>query len=193
MERLVSRDATWRGRTGPRRTVLFSRKRASFKRDGLGRVVEREERVLSGDAVTSRYEYDVRGRLVSVTTNGVESETYAYDANGNRLGGLYDAQDRQLAYGGAAYDYDLNGSMTNRNGVALEWNLFGRLVSVGDVFYWRDEQQRMCAKDVGDEPVKGWYWSGSMSLTASIFSQRISGLTAGRPGWESKVTKETIW
>ena len=44
--------------------------------------------------------------------------------------------------GGAAYAYDLNGSMTNRNGVALAWNLFGRLMSIGDVSYWRDEQQR---------------------------------------------------
>ena len=134
---------------------------ASFKRDRLGRVVEREERVLSGETVTSRYEYDERGRLVSVTTNSVVAESYSYDANGNRLGGVYDAQDRQLAYGGETNAYDLNGSMTNRNGVALTWNLFGRLVSVGDVSYWRDELQRLCYKDVADEPVKNWYWSGS--------------------------------
>ena len=161
MERLASRGATRRGRFLPRRVALSSRLRASFKRDALGRVVEREERVLSGDLVTSRYEYDERGRLVSVTTNGVVSESYAYDANGNRLGGEYDAQDRQLAFGGTAYAYDLNGSMTNRNGVALTWNLFGRLMSVGDVFYRRDEQQRNCSKEVEGAPVKEWYWSGS--------------------------------
>ena len=161
MERLASRGATRRGRFLPRRVALSSRLRASFKRDALGRVVEREERVLSGDLVTSRYEYDERGRLVSVTTNGVVSESYAYDANGNRIGGEYDAQDRQLAFNGATYAYDLNGSMTNRNGVALTWNLFGRLMSVGDVFYRRDEQQRNCSKEVGDETVKEWYWSGS--------------------------------
>ena len=135
MRRPTSRGATRRGSISPRRAVLSSRVRTSLKRDGLGRVVEREERVLSGETVTSRYEYDVRGRLVSVTTNGVVSESYAYDANGNRLGGEYDAQDRQLAFGGATYAYDLNGSMTNRNGVALTWNLFGRLMSVGDVSY----------------------------------------------------------
>ena len=62
---------------------------------------------------------------------------------------------------GATYAYYLNGSMTNRNGVALAWNLFGRLMSVGDVAYWRDEQQRNCCKERNGEPVKDWYWSGS--------------------------------
>ena len=135
--------------------------RSSVKRDLLGRVIEREERVLAGDTVTSRYNYDVRGRLVSVTTNGVVSESYAYDANGNRLGGEYDAQDRQLSVGGATYAYDLNGSITNRNGVALTWNLFGRLKSVGDVVYGRDARQRAIYKDRNGEPAKDWLWSGS--------------------------------
>jgi RHS repeat-associated protein len=150
-----------RGRFLSRRRVCASLASASDTRDALDRVVEREERVLSGDPVTSRYEYDERGRLVSVTTNGVVSESYAYDANGNRLGGEYDAQDRQLAFGSATYAYDLNGSMTNRNGAALEWNLFGRLLSVGDVFYRRDEQQRLCYKSVGYALPKNWFWSGS--------------------------------
>ena len=135
--------------------------RSSVKRDLLGRVIEREERVLAGETVTSRYAYDVRGRLVSVTTNGVVSESCAYDANGNRLGGVYDAQDRQLSVGGATYAYDLNGSMTNRNGVALTWNLFGRLKSVGDVVYGRDARQRAIYKDRNGEPAKDWLWSGS--------------------------------
>ncbi|MBO7482963.1 MAG: RHS repeat-associated core domain-containing protein [Kiritimatiellae bacterium] len=152
---------TRRGGIQPCRAPLSSRNRASFKRDALGRVVEREERVLSGDPVTSRYEYDERGRLVSVMTDGVVSESYAYDSNGNRLGGLYDAQDRQLAFNGATYAYDLNGSMTNRNGVALTWNLFGRLMSVGAVAYRRDERQRNCYKEQDGESVKEWLWSGS--------------------------------
>ena len=75
MERQASGRATGRGRIQPRRAVLLSRVQASFKRDALGRVVEREESVLAGDTVTNRYEYDVRGRLVSVTTNGVVSES----------------------------------------------------------------------------------------------------------------------
>jgi len=74
MRRQTSRGTTWRGRIRPRRAVLSARARASLRRDALGRVVEREESVLAGDTVTSRYEYDVRGRLVTVTTNGVVSE-----------------------------------------------------------------------------------------------------------------------
>ena len=39
------------------------------------------------------------GRLVSVTTNGVVSESYAYDANGNRVGGEYDAGCYRVRHG----------------------------------------------------------------------------------------------
>ena len=37
----------------------------------------------------------------------------------------------------------------------------GRLVSVGDVSYWRDEHQRLRYKIVDDELVKELAWSGS--------------------------------
>ncbi len=47
-----------RGGIQPRRAALSSRARASFRRDALGRVVERDECVLSGDVVTSRYEVE---------------------------------------------------------------------------------------------------------------------------------------
>ena len=58
MKRQASGCATRRGRIQPSRVVLSSRAKTTFRRDALGRVVERDERVLSGDVVTSRYEVE---------------------------------------------------------------------------------------------------------------------------------------
>lgn len=65
-----------------------------YSRDKLGRIVQKLETV-SGVTHTYHYAY-LNGRLVRVDEDGVTVESYGYDANGNRLGGTLDAQDRQL-------------------------------------------------------------------------------------------------
>ncbi|MBI3205016.1 MAG: RHS repeat protein, partial [Myxococcales bacterium] len=75
---------------------------ATNPRDALGRIVQRVETNGSA-AITWRYSYDLRGRLVDVQKDGALYEHYDYDGNGNRTllttptgttAGVYDAQDR---------------------------------------------------------------------------------------------------
>lgn len=68
-------------------------------RDSLGRITEKSE-ILAGDTTTYAYAYDLGGRLIEVRRNAVLTQSWTYDANGNRTQTLgqpvaaYDAQDR---------------------------------------------------------------------------------------------------
>lgn len=73
-------------------------------RDKLGRITSRTE-TIAGETHVTAYAYDNRGRLTDVTTDGVVTEHYEYDANGNRTSATYgtetiaattDDQDRLL-------------------------------------------------------------------------------------------------
>jgi len=74
--------------------------------DALSRIVDKIE-----NGVTWHYDYDVRGRLVRVRKDGVDSATYTYDANGNRTdgGAAIDGQDRVTVMNGATYTYSRAG------------------------------------------------------------------------------------
>jgi RHS repeat-associated protein len=91
-------------------------------RDGLGRVVARTETVL-GEATELDYEYDARGRLIEVTTDGLVTASYTYDGNGNRLSvtrgaatvfASYDAQDRLIAHGALSFAHDARGNVVEK-------------------------------------------------------------------------------
>ena len=58
--------------------------RLEYHRDGLGRIVDIEE-TNQGTTTTIGYTYDELGQLVQVTRDGLVTETYAYDDNGNRV------------------------------------------------------------------------------------------------------------
>ncbi|MDP3277302.1 MAG: RHS repeat-associated core domain-containing protein [Deltaproteobacteria bacterium] len=90
--------------------------------DALGRIVSKIERV-EGRESTLSYAFDGADRLREVRRDGVVSETYAYDANGNRTSatvdgvtraGVADSQDRLRTYGEFAYTYNREGQWTER-------------------------------------------------------------------------------
>jgi RHS repeat-associated protein len=96
-------------------------------RDALGRITTKAESVRTGQTVenhTTTYDYDLRGRLWHVTSDGGTTVTYTYDDNGNRRrretsgGGLeegtYDDQDRLLPYGAATYTYTADGALQTK-------------------------------------------------------------------------------
>jgi len=151
--------------------------------DALGRIASQSE-TIAGETTGKSYAYDTRGRLTQVTTNDVVSESYTYDANGNRLSGqvgaelraaLYDSQDRMLSYGDMTFSYAANGEQTNRtvNGqtTSLAYDLFGQLSSVTlpdgrNISYDRGALGRITAKRINGTIVKGWIYKDGLKPIA---------------------------
>ncbi|WP_459873657.1 NHL domain-containing protein, partial [Endothiovibrio diazotrophicus] len=155
-----------------------------YTRDPLGRITERVES-LDGPDRTERYTYDTAGRLTEVERDG-ETTTYTYDANGNRLSregpdgvetGLYDAQDRLVAYADADYTYTANGELASRtdgSGTTLySYDTVGNLTSVtlsDDVVidYLIDGRNRRIGKKVGGVLVQGFLYRDQLNPVAEL-------------------------
>ena len=56
--------------------------------------------------LVSEYTYDSAGQLTAVEHEGQGDETYAYDANGNRIGGQYTVGPNNQVLADAAYNYE---------------------------------------------------------------------------------------
>jgi RHS repeat-associated protein len=83
---------------------------------------------------THTYEYDALYRLSEVTYPDPATDTYTYDAVGNRLTKngddyTYDTADRLTAVEGLNYGYDDNGNLTSRGSDTFSWNAAGRITS----------------------------------------------------------------
>jgi YD repeat-containing protein len=63
--------------------------------DRSGRIITKTETV-AGQTQSYRYGYDAAGQLTDVWQGGVLTSHYAYDSNGNWLGGIYDTQGKYL-------------------------------------------------------------------------------------------------
>ncbi len=120
-------------------TVLYS---TQFVRDAGGRITQKTE-TIGGVQNIYGYSYDQAGRLVGVTINGVNSSSYSYDSNSNRLSavtpsgtanGNYDGQDRALTYGNAAFTYSANGELVSRTAASqtttYSYDVLGNLTAV---------------------------------------------------------------
>ncbi|QGX03810.1 hypothetical protein AL038_19440 [Beggiatoa leptomitoformis] len=55
-----------------------------YTRDKAGRITQKLE-TIEGITHSIDYSYDLAGRLIEVKQDGTVTETYQYDANGNRL------------------------------------------------------------------------------------------------------------
>ncbi|MCC7075543.1 MAG: carboxypeptidase regulatory-like domain-containing protein [Acidimicrobiia bacterium] len=92
----------------------------AFTHDDLGRIRTKTETV-AGETHAYEYEYWPQGWLKTVERDGLTVESYAYDANGNRVeatgGGVtraatFDGQDRITTDGSVAYGHDDAGDVT---------------------------------------------------------------------------------
>ena len=156
-------------------------------RDALGRIVTRAE-VNGPSSLTFGYTYDSRGRLTAVSVNGSPSESYVYDANGNRTSftsggstvtGTYDAQDRLLTYGNLSYTYTANGELRTKTDSATSetttytYDVRGNLTRVdlpsGDVIeYLLDGQDRRVGKKRNGTLEKQWLYKDGLNIVAEL-------------------------
>ena len=88
--------------------------------------------VTGGGAGTHSYTLDSLYRLTSVTYPDPTTDTYTYDALGNRLtknavSYTYDNADEMTAVGGVTYTYDANGNQTARGTDTFAWDHESRM------------------------------------------------------------------
>jgi RHS repeat-associated protein len=88
------------------------------------------------NGVTSNYAYDTIYELQQVTQGGSTTESYSYDAVGNRLSSVgvpsynYNSSNELTSNSSGSYTYDNNGNtLTDASGKSYTWDFENRLVS----------------------------------------------------------------
>ncbi|MEA3411387.1 MAG: RHS repeat-associated core domain-containing protein, partial [Pseudomonadota bacterium] len=156
-----------------------------YTRDQLGRITRKNE-TIEGRTHVYAYHYDGAGRLSSVVRNGATISEYRYDENGNRLAGntsiesatgVYDEQDRLLAYGDKTYGYTANGELQSKTqGGAtthFTYDVLGNLMQVtlpGDtvIDYVIDGRNRRIGKKVNGELVQEFLYKDELNPVAEL-------------------------
>lgn len=148
----------------------------AYDREVGGRVHEKTE-TLGGATHTTRYEYDVAGRLYRVFIDGAGTPAYeyTYTGNGSRASATLDAQDRTVSYGGATYTYGPNGERATKTVAGATttyvYDARGNLREVTTpsttVEYVVDGLGRRVGKKVAGSLERGWVWSGNQ-LVAEV-------------------------
>jgi len=144
-----------------------------YERDQIGRITQKVETV-NGIANTVDYRYDLAGRLIEVKQNAVVTESYQYDANGNRLNNnaIYDDQDRLLSYGSNNYTYTANGELLTKNDTTYHYDVLGNLrqVQLSDktIDYVIDARNRRVGKKINGQLVQGFLYQGNLKPIAEL-------------------------
>jgi len=142
---------------------------------------------IQGETVTWDYSYDELRRLIEVKRNGTVVESYAYDANGNRIietnafkgvsnmGYTYSIEDHLLTAGSDTYQFDPDGFLTSKTTssgtTTYKYSSRGELLEVvlpdGTVIsYDYDPMGRRIAKRINGTIVEKYLWSGRIMLLA---------------------------
>jgi RHS repeat-associated protein len=165
--------------------------------DDAGRVLTRIEHVRNADQSLAVhgyvYSYDPAGRLSDVVVDGVTTNHYDYDANGNRLRrsvemqgvitseelGSYDVQDRQQGYTGRTFQYTESGRLLSATGASgttqYTYDALGNLRQVvlpgsppKTIDYVVDGGGRRVGKKIDGKLVKAWLYADSLRVAAEI-------------------------
>jgi RHS repeat-associated protein len=165
-------------------------------------VVQRSESVL-GESHDYVYSYDAHGRLERVQRDGIESESYGYDDNGNRstasnAGGSrsasHGADDRLLSDGPRSYEHDARGARSavhdGAGTTSYRYDALGALRSVllsdgRQLEYVVDGEGRRIGKKVGGVLVQQLFYRDALrpvamrgasdrALTRFIYGQNLN-------------------
>lgn len=116
--------------------------------------LKRAEESSPGGTIFKDFEYDLLGRLKKFKSSAGESETYDYDAMGNRIA-LVDARGR------TAYEYDEFGRLAAQGPIRIAYDLVGNVVSRIDgtdsTTYTFDLTNRLTEVRKGDKVVSFAY------------------------------------
>jgi YD repeat-containing protein len=157
----------------------------NFTRDNLGRIGKKNE-TIDGTTHTYAYMYDLAGRLINVSRDGVLVSRYTYDANGNRqsytgssgtISGTFDNQDRLMQYGTTTYNYTANGELlskiTGAQTTDYQYDVLGNLMNVTmpdgtKIEYLIDGQNRRIGKKVNGALVQGFLYGDGLRPVAEL-------------------------
>jgi RHS repeat-associated protein len=163
-------------------SALYAR---DLTRDAIGRITSKTE-TLGGATHVFAYTYDLAGRLTEVCQDGVLTESYAYDANGNRttataaggpLAASYDAQDRLTQYGAATFTHTPNGERQSKSvggqTTTYRYDSLSRLAgatlpSGTQIDYVLDGGQRRVGKRVNGALVQGFLYQDGLRPIAEL-------------------------
>jgi RHS repeat-associated protein len=176
-----------------------------FARDRVGRIIAKTESI-GGRTNTFTYNYDLNGRLTTVSQNGVAVASYTYNANSDRLAvttafgtatATYDAQDRLLTDGSDLYSYTHNGEVASRTiGIKTTdfvYDDFGNLLAVkfsnGSVIeYIIDSEGRRVGKLLNGTLGAGYLYQGSqivaqLNSAGKVISRFVYATHANSPDY----------
>ncbi|EIJ42393.1 RHS repeat-associated core domain protein [Beggiatoa alba B18LD] len=146
-----------------------------YTHDKAGRITQKLE-TIEGITHSIDYSYDLAGRLIEVKQDGIITETYQYDANGNRLNNAqYDAQDRLLQYGSNTYSYTFNGELLTKNDTTYHYDVLGNLRQVQQptktIEYVIDAKNRRVGKKVNGVLTQRFIYQGKLKPVVQLDGQ----------------------
>ena len=158
----------------------------SITRDKAGRIIHRIED-MGVSTTTWDYAYDGLGRLTEAKKDGTVAESYAYDADGNRIAetntfknitGMpytYSIEDHLITVGTDTYQFDKDGFLTGKTtatGTTIyKYSSRGELLEVTKpdgtiISYDHDPSGRRIAKRINGQIAEKYLWSGRIRLMA---------------------------
>ncbi len=132
-----------------------------------------------GDLIVHHYTYDLDGQLIGVTQDGLTTEAYTYDLNGNRDTTLtgsaqYDDLDRITVQDGVSYAHDDDGYLVQRDADSFVYSARGELLEAtvgGDtVTYDYDGFARRVARS--DDAGTTQYLYGNLAAPFQLTASR---------------------